>query len=114
MRLILTPSFVETAKSLGYDDLNDLNEDHVLHEQGYNQEILEIEPGEEFEVSKDKDFGEVYSDGEILKYMTKGDGRKFELAQEEAELRLNPGKYKFDIDGESIYLLKKYVIPFYL
>jgi hypothetical protein len=109
MRLILMPSFADTALSLGYDDLDDLDQDAVLFQQGRDTEIMEVEPGDEFEVPFDLDFGEVQTEGnEPLKLMGKDFMDEMEIKQEGHEIRLFPGRYLLHEDGETIFLVKEY------
>ena len=109
MRLLLMPPFADTAKDLGFQDLGDVDEDAVLHQQGYDMDIVEVEPGEEFEVPKNSDFGDAQVDGEnVLKLIGKNFMDEDEIILEDSEIRLTPGKYRFDEDGESIYLIEDY------
>jgi hypothetical protein len=109
MRLILMPSFADTALSLGYDDLDDVDQDAVLLQQGGETEITEVEPGNEFEVPFALDFGDVQTEGtEPLKLMGKDFMDEMEIKQEKHKIRLYPGRYLLHEDGETIFLVKEY------
>ena len=109
MKLILMPSFAETAQSLGFDDLDDADQDAVLFQQGCEMEIIEVEPGDEFDIPFDSDFGDVQTEGrETLKLMAKDFMDEMEISQQGYEIRLYPGKYLLDEDAESIFLIEAY------
>lgn len=86
-----------------------MDQDAVLFQQGCETEISEVEPGDEFEVPLDVDFGDVQTEGsDTLKLMGKDFMDEMEIKQEGDEIRLYPGRYLFHEDGESIFLLKAY------
>ena len=109
MRLILMPSFADTAQSMGFEDLDDVDQDAVLFQQGCETEIIEVEPGDEFDIPFNSDFGDVQTEGhDPLKLMGKDFMDEMEIKQDGYELRLYPGKYLFHEDGESIFLVEAY------
>ncbi len=66
IEILLKPSYQRTISELGYDENEDYNEDNVLFQQGYNTEILEISPGEEFNIGLNHENG--YLDNSEDKY----------------------------------------------
>jgi hypothetical protein len=81
-----------------------MDQDAALFQQGRETEITEVEPGDEFEVPFDFDFGDVQTEGnETLKLIGKDFMDEMEIKQEGHEIRLYPGRYLFHEDGESIF-----------
>ena len=66
IEILLKPSYHRIITELGYDENEDYNEDDILHQQGYNTEILEIIPGEEFSIDLNYENG--YLDNPEDKY----------------------------------------------
>ena len=66
IQILLKPSFEKTRSELGFDENEDYNNDAVLFQQGYNIEILEISPGEEFNIGLNHENG--YLDNSEDKY----------------------------------------------
>ena len=57
IKIILKPSYNKTISELGFDENEDYNEDAVLFQQGYDMEILEVNPGDIFEIDEDFESG---------------------------------------------------------
>lgn len=57
IEILLKPSYHRTISELGYYENDDYNEENVLFQQGYNSVVLEIEPGEEFTISENYEYG---------------------------------------------------------
>jgi len=100
------PSYKETVRKLGYDfESDDINNDEVLFQQGFNTIEIEVNPGTEFTISQKFEQGYVSCEETKYKLIDKTlDNTDNELflggnEEEEDELFLYPGKYFFNGDG---------------
>ena len=52
MKLFIKPTFDNIREDLGYDEFEDVDEDAIMFQQGYDGDIMEVEDGESFEIPK--------------------------------------------------------------
>ena len=52
MKLFIKPTFDNIREDLGYDEFEDVDEDAIMLQQGYDGDIMEVEDGESFEIPK--------------------------------------------------------------
>jgi hypothetical protein len=108
MKILLTPSFRFTAEKLGYDlELDDVNEDAILFEQGFGTTELEVKSGEKFVISSNFDKGRISLENAKYKLVTNDyEGDDFEEDEYEAYdqecLTLGQGVYYLHPDGVTI------------
>ena len=50
MKLFIKPTFDNIREDLGYDEFEDVDEDAIMFQQGYDGDIMEVEDGESFEM----------------------------------------------------------------
>ena len=48
MKLFIKPTFDNIREDLGYDEFEDVDEDAIMFQQGYDGDIMEVEDGESF------------------------------------------------------------------
>lgn len=104
--IFLKPSLRSIADEYGYDlDNEDAWGDAALFAQGYNTEEIEIEPGEEFKISRKYEMGIVDGDTSVYKFkqdIPEEDQFLEDLDNEVRSINLLPGKYFFHNDGITI------------
>lgn len=52
MQLFIKPTFDNVREDLGYDEFEDIDEDAIMFQQGYDGDVMEVEDGESFEISE--------------------------------------------------------------
>ena len=63
MKLFIKPTFDNIREDLGYDEFEDVDEDAIMFQQGYDGDIMEVEDGESFENFEGNwDKEEIYDD----------------------------------------------------
>lgn len=107
IEILLKPSYNKTISELGYGENDDYNEDNVLFQQGYNSEILEVTPSEEFTISENYEYGylENFEDEYTLILNQENEDWEDENEEWEEENRNSesiifyPGDYVLNDDG---------------
>ena len=97
MEILIQPTIDNLREELGYDDYDDVDEDALLFQQGYEGDIITVEDGEKFEIPEGY-IGSIINDDNVY-YM------KHQIAEGYWE------KYEFydDLDAGS-YMLSDFVI----
>jgi hypothetical protein len=101
LEILITPSYESTRDSMDFSENDDYYGDAVLFQQGYDMDVMEVEPGDTFEI--EEDFGGQISCEEtqykFIKIKEEWDEENY-LAGEPISLR--SGNYKFLEDGITI------------
>ncbi|RAU81880.1 hypothetical protein [Pontibacter arcticus] len=106
----LKPSYTATARNRGYNlDEEESNDYDIMFSQGFNIDEIEVEPGEEFTISRDFESGSINCEETKYTYVKK----RYEDDEEEWDddrsdedwIVLGPGRYKFENDGNTIIQL---------
>jgi len=104
----LTPYFNDISEELGYDiESGDINERHVLHEQGYRTKFLSVEPGAQFKIDRELYEATLITNDVIFKPTSKLEFQDFteNFQLYEDIIELDSGEYLFHEDGVTIELL---------
>ncbi|CAM3007171.1 hypothetical protein [Flavobacterium frigoris] len=107
LEILIEPSFESTMKEMGISPDEDYNSDAILFQQGYNMYHIEVEPGDKFKIKKNTK-GQIDCSETPYKFIRKKEEWETEenLWEEEYEdeenISLAPGKYKFLEDGITI------------
>ena len=105
LTIILKPNYYSTAENMGFDIENEeINDDAVLFQQGFETEELEIEPNEIFVIQEDF---EATIDNENFEYEVVSifEGERNVISFYEPQITLHPGKYLFQSNGKTIQFL---------
>jgi hypothetical protein len=105
LKILITPSYESTRDSMDFSEDDDYDGEAVLYQQGYDMDVIVVEPGEDFEI--EEDFGGQISCEETQYKLIKikeecedeWDGEDY-IAGEPISLR--PGNYRFLEDGMTI------------
>jgi len=103
------PYYQDIAAQLGYDiDNGDINEEHVLHQQGTDTEMLEFEPGVRFKVDEQVREVTIITNGNKYKPLCKLEYESFteDFDCTDDTIELGSGEYYFHEDGITIELIK--------
>ena len=112
LEIFIKASLDSTRDSMGYSEDDDYDSDAVLYQQGYNMDVMEVEPDETFSIEEDYE-GQVNCDETKYKFIALKDEWDDEPDDWEDHLEpgdpitLSPGSYKFLDDGITIQQLKK-------
>ena len=104
----IRPSYSDMARSLGYDtEGEEINDDHVLVEQGSNTDYIEIKPGDKFRIDADKMEADIITNGNKYKPLCKFEYEPFLDSFYESNdiITLDSGEYLFHEDGITIEFL---------
>ncbi|MCL7765062.1 hypothetical protein MPF19_16685 [Polaribacter sp. Z014] len=108
LNILITPSYESTRDAMGFSEEEDYNSDAVLFQQGYNMDILKLEPGEEFTISDDFK-GQVDCEETQYKFIElkeewedEPDDWDEDYYEEGDPIDLLPGRYHFLEDGITI------------
>ena len=96
------PRFYPLALRMGYDIENgDINEAHVLHQQGIEIENEELEPGERFKLNTDERETYIITNGNQYKPFCKFEYQSFydSFLESDYIITLESGEYLFHEDG---------------
>ncbi len=107
LEIIITPSYESTRNSMAFSEDDDYDGDAVLFQQGYDMDVMEVEPGDTFEIDDDCK-GQVNCEEtqyKLIKVKEEWEEEPNEwdedyIAGEPISLR--PGNYKFLEDGITI------------
>ena len=106
LTIFLIPNLQSIAAEYGYDlDNEDAWGNAALFAQGYDTEGIEVEPGEEFIISKKYIRGEVDGDTSFYKFKKNNPNEEHmweDMDEEPREINLPPGKYYFHEDAITI------------
>lgn len=105
LEILITPSYESTRDSMDFSEDDDYDGDAVLFQQGYNMDVMVVEPGDEFEI--EEDFGGQISCEEtqykLIKIKEEWEDDWYEDDYRPGEpLSLRPGNYTFLEDGITI------------
>lgn len=100
LEILITPSYESTRDSMDFSEDDDYDGDAVLYQQGYDMDVIEVEPGDDFEI--EEDFGGQISCEETQYKLIKikEEWEDDYIAGEPISLR--PGNYRFLEDGITI------------
>lgn len=108
LEIIITPSYESTRDSMDFSEDDDYDGDAVLFQQGYDMDVLEVEPGNTFEIEEDSK-GQVNCEEtqyKIIKVKEEWDEEPNEWDEDYYQtgdpINLSPGNYKFLEDGITI------------
>lgn len=108
LNIMITPSYESTRDAMGFSEEEDYNSDAVLFQQGYDTDVLIVEPDDKFRI--EKDFKGEISCEEIpykfikLKEEWEDDFDDFEedYIEDGDPINLHSGYYHFLEDGKTI------------
>jgi len=106
INIILKPHFKDILAKMGYDENDDYNSDAVLHMQGYNMRIMEVECDETFTISNKFELATVDCDGKEMKLLTIDEYGDVCTKVDDEQLILEEGQYLFHSDGKTIEQLQ--------
>jgi hypothetical protein len=108
LNILITPNYESTRDAMGFSEEEDYNSDAVLFQQGYDMDILKLEPGEKFKISEDYK-GQVDCEETQYKFIKlkeewedESDDWDENYCEEGNPIDLRPGKYHFLEDGVTI------------
>lgn len=101
MQLFMKQDLDSIREDLGYDTIDDDNEDAILYQQGYDADVIEVEDDETFVIPKGYS-ASIVDDGETYYRLVNVGGNEYE--KEEILYDLTPGKYQ--LDGNVIKAVK--------
>lgn len=108
LEILITPSYQSTRESMGYSEDDNYNDDAVLFQQGYDMNVMLVNPGEKFKIKKDFG-GQVNCEETQYKFIKLKDEWDEEPDEWDGDYReqgepidLLTGKYKFLEDGITI------------
>jgi hypothetical protein len=52
LEILITPSYESTRDSMNFSEDDDYDGDAVLFQQGYDMDVMEVEPGDDFEIEE--------------------------------------------------------------
>jgi hypothetical protein len=108
LEILITLSYESTRDSMDFSEDDDYDGDAVLFQQGYDMDVMVVEPGDEFEI--EEDFGGQINCEETQYKLIKLKEEWEEEADEWDEdyyragepINLRPGNYRFLEDGITI------------
>lgn len=105
LEILITPSYESTRDSMDFSEDDDYDGDAVLFQQGYDMDVLEVEPGDTFEIEEDCK-GQVNCEETQYKFIKIKEEWEEEWDKEDYNtgepINLRPGNYKFLEDGITI------------
>jgi hypothetical protein len=105
LEIIITPSYESTRDSMDFSEDDDYDGDAVLYQQGYDMDVIEVEPGDDFEIEEDFG-GQISCEETQYKFMKIKEEWEDEWDEEEyitgEPISLRPGNYRFLEDGITI------------
>ena len=97
MEILIQPNLDLVREDLGYDEYEEVNEEALLFQKGFDGYSTEIEDGETFEIPEDYSGG-IIDDG--LTYYIRREGFDGVWEKEELYGELEAGRYK--LEGDTI------------
>ncbi|GGG51672.1 hypothetical protein [Bizionia arctica] len=105
LEILIQPSFNSTRDSMGFSEDEDYNSYAVMFQQGYDMDVIEVEPGEKFKIKKNTN-GQIDCTETPYKFIKKKEEWEDEEdiwdEEDQDSITLAPGKYKFLEDGIAI------------
>jgi len=108
LEILIKPSIDSTRNSMGISENEDYNSDAVLFQQGYDMDIMQVEPDDSFKISGDYE-GEINCSEthyKFIKLKNEWDDEPDEWGDDYHEpddpITLTTGYYKFLEDGITI------------
>ncbi|MDE6689128.1 MAG: hypothetical protein K2J86_04520 [Prevotella sp.] len=95
MQIFIKQTIDSLLKDLGYEEWDDVDEDALLFQQGYNGYVIEVEDGEIFEIPEETE-GQIID--EDTAYYMNIEVLEGIFAKEEIEGILTSGLYKLKSD----------------
>lgn len=95
MEIFIKPAIDSLQKYFGYDEWEEVDEDALLFQQGYDGYVIEVEDGETFEIPEDCE-GEIIDEDET--YFMNVEIFEDVFDKEEIEDSLLPGSYRLEGD----------------
>lgn len=106
LTIFIRPTYLSTVESMGFDlETESVNENAVLHEQGYNTEEVEVECREKFDIPVDFE-GIIDCSNTNYKITILNMSNINERAEFKDSMTFEAGKYIFNSDGLTIQQLK--------
>ncbi|MFA5297581.1 MAG: hypothetical protein WC389_05160 [Lutibacter sp.] len=113
LEVLIMPNYESTRDSMGFSEDEDYNSDAVLFQQGYDMDVIQVEPGEDFKIGK-KFKGQINCEETQYKLIKlkeewedEADEWDEDFYEEGNPIDLAPGKYKLLEDGITIQQLTK-------
>ncbi len=105
LEILITPSYESTRDSMAFSEDDDYDGDAVLFQQGYDMDVIEVEPGDDFEIEEDFG-GQINCEETQYKLIKIKEEWEDEWDEEEyiagEAISLRPGNYRFLEDGITI------------
>jgi hypothetical protein len=105
LEIIITPSYEFTRDSMVFSEDYDYDGDAVLFQQGYDMDVMEVEPGDTFEIEDDCK-GQVNCEETQYKFIKVKEEWEDKWDEDDYHagepISLPPGNYKFLEDGITI------------
>jgi hypothetical protein len=105
LEILITPSYESTRDSMDFSEYDDYDGDAILFQQGYDMDVMEVQPGDDFEIEDDCK-GQVNCEEiqyNFMKIKEEWEGECDEGDYHAGEpINLRPGNYKFLEDGMTI------------
>ena len=95
MEILIQPTVDNLREDLGYDEYEDVDEEALLFQQGYEGDLITVDDGETFEIPEGY-IGSIIDDG--LTYYVKREIFDGTWEKEELYGELEEGRYKLEGD----------------
>jgi hypothetical protein len=101
LEILITPSYESTRDLMDFSEDDDYDGDAVLFQQGYDMDVIEVEPGDTFEIEDDCK-GQISCEDTQYKLIKIKNEWDDEFNQAVETINLQPGNYKLLDDGITI------------
>jgi hypothetical protein len=105
LEILVTPSYESTRDSMSFSEDDDYDGGSVSYQQGYDMDVIKVEPGDDFEIEQDCK-GQVNCEETQYKLIKLKEEWEEEWDEEDyiagEPISLTSGNYKFLEDGITI------------